>query len=321
MPDAIPVICDRCRAGGVAGAEGFTDVGDLLDFEPVPRRPRADGWTAELQRAFIAALAVTGSVRRAARAVGKAAFGAEQLRKAKGAEGFDAAWDKAMALAAEKGRHRLAAGLGALAREDAADRPPAPAAEIAPPDPRFAGIPQDMLAELELTGEIIAKYLLKLQAERRCRLEGRIAEADFYLRQITVLEVALDTVSGQGMALLRDIRLGGHDLLRLAETEMSRRLDEARRAHWQACGDPPRPEYPPRHLLVEHDGFATEPLPVAHVLMPGHEERHLRQEERFARDAADQIVWEARARQDFEDRRAAARPQSRETGRAGQPAT
>ena len=35
----IPVICDRCRVQGTAGAENFTDVGDLLDFQPVPRRP------------------------------------------------------------------------------------------------------------------------------------------------------------------------------------------------------------------------------------------------------------------------------------------
>ena len=68
MHPPIPVICDRCRAEGFGNAEEFADFGDLLDFEPVPRRPRADGWTPEVQRAFIAALAVTGSDRQAARA-------------------------------------------------------------------------------------------------------------------------------------------------------------------------------------------------------------------------------------------------------------
>ena len=38
----------------------------LPDFTPVPRKYRHDGWTTERQRAFIAALADTGSVSRAA---------------------------------------------------------------------------------------------------------------------------------------------------------------------------------------------------------------------------------------------------------------
>jgi hypothetical protein len=314
MPAAIPVICDRCRAAGEAGAEGFADFGDLLDFEPVPRRPRADGWTAELQRAFIAALAVTGSVRRAARAVGKAAFGAEQLRKAKGAEGFNAAWHKAMALAAEKGRHRLAAGLGALAREAAANSPPAPAS---PAD----SAPDEEQVKLDLLGVIVRNYLLKVEGERRARLAGRIPEADFYLRQLTMLEVALDVTSGDGMKILKDARRAGHDLLSIAETEMSRLLGRVRRRHWQAEGEPPRPEYPPRHLLMEQSGVATEPLPATWGgLAESHDEQRAKFEAQHARDAEAQIAWEAEARRDFEDRRVAARPQSRETGPAGQPA-
>jgi hypothetical protein len=72
-PAPIPVVCDRCRAEGLAGDDPFEAFGDLLDFEPVPRRKaRADGWDAECQRAFVAALSLTGSVRAAARAVGKA---------------------------------------------------------------------------------------------------------------------------------------------------------------------------------------------------------------------------------------------------------
>jgi hypothetical protein len=41
----------------------------LLDFTPVPRRYRHDGWTPGRQRGFIGALAVTGCVERAARMV------------------------------------------------------------------------------------------------------------------------------------------------------------------------------------------------------------------------------------------------------------
>jgi hypothetical protein len=47
----IPVICDRCRADGV-GEDPFEAFGALLDFEPVPKAKRADGWDEECQRAF-----------------------------------------------------------------------------------------------------------------------------------------------------------------------------------------------------------------------------------------------------------------------------
>jgi len=40
-----------------------TPIAPMLDFEPVPRKYRYDGWTAERRRAFIAALAETGSVK------------------------------------------------------------------------------------------------------------------------------------------------------------------------------------------------------------------------------------------------------------------
>ena len=127
MHPPIPVVCDRCRAEGFGGAEPFADLGGLLEFEPVPRRPRADGWTPELQRAFIAALAVTGSDRQAAHAVGKAQFGVEQLKKAKDNEGFLAAHAKAMAMAADDKSRRLAAGLHTVTAQAALWRPPDPA--------------------------------------------------------------------------------------------------------------------------------------------------------------------------------------------------
>ncbi len=64
MTTSIPVICDRCRAIGVAGGGDFTHLGDLLEFDPVPRKTkRSDGWTPDRQRAFIAALSATGSPR------------------------------------------------------------------------------------------------------------------------------------------------------------------------------------------------------------------------------------------------------------------
>jgi hypothetical protein len=67
------------------------------DFTPVPRRSRSqDGWTVAKQQGFIAALAETGSVRRAAKAVGMSFASAYHLRKAPLAESFTAAWDGAV---------------------------------------------------------------------------------------------------------------------------------------------------------------------------------------------------------------------------------
>ncbi len=74
----------------------------LLDFTPVPRRYRHDGWTPERQRAFIGWLAVTGCVERAARMVNIAQTNCYELRRAPGAEGFRRAWDAALDFAVPK---------------------------------------------------------------------------------------------------------------------------------------------------------------------------------------------------------------------------
>lgn len=68
----------------------------LPAFEPVPRKPRHDGWTPERQRAFIAALADTGSVSRACAQVNMTTVGAYYLRRQAGADGFRAAWEAAL---------------------------------------------------------------------------------------------------------------------------------------------------------------------------------------------------------------------------------
>lgn len=71
------------------------DGGDvpLPAFAPVPlSRSRHDGWTPERQRAFIAALARTGVVAAAARAVGMGVTSAYNLRRRAGAESFSRAW-------------------------------------------------------------------------------------------------------------------------------------------------------------------------------------------------------------------------------------
>jgi hypothetical protein len=62
------------------------------DWYPVLRRPRADGWTVDVQRRFIEVLADSGSVIEACLTVGKAKSSAYALRRSPGAEGVAAAW-------------------------------------------------------------------------------------------------------------------------------------------------------------------------------------------------------------------------------------
>ena len=93
MKNRTPVICDRCRAEGLSGLGSFSAMKPLLDFKPVPRRYRHDGWTPKRQRAFIAALAETGSVSQAAEAINMTPEGAYYLRRQPGSEEFRAAWE------------------------------------------------------------------------------------------------------------------------------------------------------------------------------------------------------------------------------------
>jgi hypothetical protein len=67
-------------------------------FDPVPVRARHDGWTAERQRTFLAALARTGCVRSAAREAKMSRKSAYQLRRRAGAGSFAAAWDAIVAV-------------------------------------------------------------------------------------------------------------------------------------------------------------------------------------------------------------------------------
>lgn len=69
----------------------------LPAFAPVPRKcARHDGWTPERQKAFIEALADTGSVSRAAAQVNMSSEGAYYLRRQPGADAFRRAWEAAL---------------------------------------------------------------------------------------------------------------------------------------------------------------------------------------------------------------------------------
>ena len=70
---------------------------DLLLFAPVAQaRRRADGWSPEVQRAFVGALTRCGTVAAAARSVGRSAWSAYHLRAcAGGGSSLTSVWDKA----------------------------------------------------------------------------------------------------------------------------------------------------------------------------------------------------------------------------------
>lgn len=74
----------------------------LPPFDPVPRKYRHDGWTPARQKAFIGALADTGSVSRAARYVNMSPEGAYYLRRQRGSESFRRAWEAALDLGVQR---------------------------------------------------------------------------------------------------------------------------------------------------------------------------------------------------------------------------
>lgn len=213
------------------------EIAALLVFEPVRRRcKRHDGWTPERQRAFIAALARLGEVERAAQSLGRTGSGAFKVRTAAGGDGFADAWDGALTLF-----HARNPG---LSRRGGRARPPWIAPE---PDPD-----EEEPFELEIDDvlqSILDRYRRKLQQERECRLAGRIVEADYYVRQLTFIEIGLD-IGGRADAFHGLFRSGDLDVFRTIGTPMSILLDRLRRDYWREKGEPDR--LPPP-LLGEHD--------------------------------------------------------------------
>ena len=319
---SIPVICDRCRSVGNSGEGDFSHLGDLLDFTPVPRRKRLNGWDAEAQRAFIAALAMTGSKTAAAKSLGRNAFGIDQLLKAEGSESFRLAFDRAIAIAEKNGARRLATGVAdAAARNAWLDKRSALRGHD--PDPEEPAMdPEQQWALIEGIGQ---RFLAKVEAERQARLEGRIVAADFTLRQITFLEVMFDlaatSLGWDAQEALRELRRGGHGFLSIVTTPFAEMLDSARREYWESQGDPPRPEHPrpgdvddqgagpwgSRELgfSLQADktsyGALTDPAegytPEEWAVMTMDEQKLARDAE-WERAAAEQVAWEAKARAD-----------------------
>jgi hypothetical protein len=287
------------------------EIAELLDFTPVPRQnKRQDGWTPPLQRRFIAKLADTGSPAKAAEALGKNRYGVEKLYKSPGAEEFRKAWDRAVELAEE----RLAARREAEHAAFASLRPPGA-------DPRRKSLPPpgpepsddegtDERAEKKaLLDNLMMNYFRKLDAERRCRLAGNIVGADFYLRQLTWVEVCLDiATSGGALAAFMKLRLKSADghwdchPIHVAETDASRYLDLARRIYWQHADEPERPPPSPEETFEEHAMIAPDGRQLTIRTQPSHirggpgwREREAKRKEDEQRWAEEQVKWESRA--------------------------
>jgi len=223
MQDRTPVLCDRCRESGLAGLGAFSAMKPLLDFAPVPRRARHDGWTPDRQRAFIAALAETGAVSLAAKAVNMSPEGAYYLRRQPGAEEFRAAWDAALDLGAEivdgaalersihgvavpvfhKGEQvgerrvfneRLTMFMLAHRKPDkyghglkgGTKHPDTIAREAEEAD--TAEREAKLIAGLQKMG---TQYMRVARAERAARRDGALDSAEFYARQMTYIELCL----------------------------------------------------------------------------------------------------------------------------------
>jgi hypothetical protein len=67
----------------------------IIPFEPVPVRPRHDGWTAERQIAFVEKLADTNSITAACKHVGMSRESVRKLRRRPGGRDFRDACDAA----------------------------------------------------------------------------------------------------------------------------------------------------------------------------------------------------------------------------------
>jgi hypothetical protein len=273
------------------------EIAALLTFTPVPRRNvRADGWSPAHQRGFIAWLAVRGKVPVAARAVGRRESGAWSLRNSDELGQFAASWDGALAL------YHM--------RRVAADPPPPLRAPTRPdpprPEPRHSRELRDARARLaadepaldeaekcELLDEILERYLGKLLAERQARLEGRIVEADYYVRQLTFIELVLD-IGGRTQELLAAMQQGYPHLLQISATPGSALLEKLRRALWLEQGEADRP--PPAPLGKHNERFATgrDEYDPERDGSRADWERAQKEKQRLAAEA--QAEWERRAR-------------------------
>ena len=277
-------------------AGGDPEIAALLSFTPVPRGVvRADGWDAASQRGFIARLAATGNVIAAARAVERSESGAKQLRREDACGEFTAAWRGALALF--RRRNPKPTPHGGSARPLWGRPGPEPEAAWGGPPPAEPSRAEADAHWQVFCDKILKTYLMKVQQEREARLAGCIVEADFYVRQLTWLEVALDlgSLGQKAVELMRSLKRGDLDSLDIVATPVSLLLDHCRRSLWVQFGEPERPPPPELGLDPGADAATGAPPECQGGVSPAEREAKERQQ---ALQAEAQALWEAKARKD-----------------------
>jgi hypothetical protein len=310
------------------------EVAPLLNFEPVVRKvKRPDGWTPDLQRELIARIAATGTLQAAVWQMGKHATGAESLYKTPDAASFRLSWDAAIIIGRRRNgldsRPPYAGEVPGITRrrKDLAEPHNAPE-ETEPSDD----------AKWDVIVSIATKFMRKVAAERTARLSGQIVAADFYLRQITFLEVLLE-LSAERFGFnprdaLHELRRGRHPLTDIVSTELTDALDASRRLWWAQEGEPDRPPHPDVRFLEQwrsgEGSYATNTdqhslggcstpargySPEQWSAMSIDAQRAARQQQ-FDDDAEQQRDWEAEAHEQAAER-LAHRHSSPPVGEAG----
>jgi hypothetical protein len=257
----------------------------VLAFTPVARRYRHDGWTAERQRAFIRALAETGSVSHAAQRINMAKEGAYQLRLAPDGDSFRAAWAAALDygvqcladLAIDRARDGVAVPIFHKGEQVGEKRwyndrllqfvlrhhmPDRYGAQIGGGTRSKARIEQEAKencpvcraareredkensqeAKERWLGDILNRYMLKVQQEYQERRAGRWYAADFYMRQLVHIELMLE-MGGRTKDMLdcytRDT--SGSYPVELYASPLSELVAKERAAFWARMDGLPRP--------------------------------------------------------------------------------
>jgi arginyl-tRNA synthetase len=91
-----------CPSAPAADGSGASVQPDILDFDPVPLRPRIDGLTPAKQREFVEALADSGLVRVAAARIGVSEQAINRVRRRADARAFDGACAAAFRIGARR---------------------------------------------------------------------------------------------------------------------------------------------------------------------------------------------------------------------------
>ena len=221
------------------------------------------------------------------------------LREADGSDSFNAAWDRALAIAAKNGTLKISTAVADAAARNAQLTPPSRLRDFEPDDDQ-SGMSED--DKLQLIEGLFYKWLGKVEQERTARLAGEVVAADFYLRQVTFFEVTFDLMCSElgqdAWAVMSSLRRGGEHITRIAATPMSQVLDQKRREMWETMNGPERPEHPPARYLLSKLNFSMQSehqaLSEEEKLLPPQAQERLFKA-MHEEEAAAQAAWEARA--------------------------